>query len=48
MLFVPLLNATSASIAEFVDRRRRGEPVFGNESDAGGLANEAAHDTSGE
>ncbi|UZK70744.1 CvpA family protein [Sphingomonas sp. S1-29] len=24
----PLLNATSASIAEFVDRRRRGEPVF--------------------
>lgn len=25
----PLLNATSASIADFVDRRRRGEPVFG-------------------
>lgn len=24
----PLLNATSASIADFVDRRRRGEPVF--------------------
>ena len=35
----PLLNATSASIADFVDRRRRGEPVFGsraaiNEADA--------------
>ncbi|MDY7525207.1 CvpA family protein [Sphingomonas sp. 10B4] len=25
----PLLNTTSASIADFVDRRRRGEPVFG-------------------
>ena len=25
----PLLNATSASIADFVDRRRKGEPVFG-------------------
>jgi membrane protein required for colicin V production len=24
----PLLSATSASIADFVDRRRRGEPVF--------------------
>jgi len=24
----PLLNTTSASIAEFVDRRRKGEPVF--------------------
>ncbi len=24
----PLLNATSASMADFVDRRRRGEPVF--------------------
>ena len=30
----PLLNTTSASIAEFVDRRRKGEPVFfhGNEA----------------
>ena len=32
----PMLNATSASIADFVDRRRRGEPLFpnhdGNES----------------
>lgn len=43
----PLLNATSASIAEFVDRRRRGEPVFGNDTDAL-LANIAADDTSGE
>ncbi len=25
----PLLNATSASIADFVDRRRKGQPVFG-------------------
>ena len=25
----PLLNVTSASIADFVDRRRRGQPVFG-------------------
>lgn len=25
----PVLNATSASIADFVDRRRKGEPVFG-------------------
>ena len=29
----PLLNATSASIADFVDRRRKGEPVFGAGSD---------------
>jgi membrane protein required for colicin V production len=28
----PLMNATSASIADFVDRRRRGEPVFGTSS----------------
>ncbi|WP_188055766.1 CvpA family protein [Sphingosinithalassobacter sp. CS137] len=35
----PLLNNTSASIADFVDRRRRGEPVFGpeeNETNASG------------
>ena len=31
----PLLNATSASIADFVDRRRKGEPVFGDEVDNG-------------
>jgi len=35
----PLLNATSASIADFVDRRRKGEPVFGDESDNGSAAN---------
>jgi membrane protein required for colicin V production len=28
----PLLNATSAGIADFVDRRRRGQPVFGSRS----------------
>lgn len=32
----PLLDATSATIADFVDRRRKGEPVFG-----GGEGNEA-------
>jgi membrane protein required for colicin V production len=32
----PLLNATSAGIADFVDRRRKGEPVWG------GSGNEAA------
>lgn len=31
----PLLNATSASIADFVDRRRRGVPVFGGSADTG-------------
>jgi membrane protein required for colicin V production len=30
----PLLNATSASIADFVDRRRKGEPVFGASSNS--------------
>lgn len=30
----PLLNATSASIADFVDRRRKGEPVFGPRDEA--------------
>lgn len=44
----PLLNATSASIAEFVDKRRRGEPVFGEKSDDAGLANATSRDTSGE
>lgn len=28
----PLLDTTSAAIAQFVERRRRGEPVFGNDS----------------
>ncbi|RIA37137.1 membrane protein required for colicin V production [Hephaestia caeni] len=31
----PLLNATSASIADFVDRRRHGEPVFERRRDDG-------------
>ena len=31
----PLLNATSASIADFVDRRRKGQPVFGPRDGAG-------------
>ncbi|HWK35928.1 CvpA family protein [Sphingomonas sp.] len=35
----PLLNATSASIADFVDRRRKGEPVFGVEDSAGTAVN---------
>jgi membrane protein required for colicin V production len=33
----PLLNATSASIADFVDRRRKGEPVFGATHDNGAI-----------
>ncbi|URW76209.1 CvpA family protein [Sphingomonas donggukensis] len=39
----PLLNVTSASIADFVDRRRRGEPVFGPEpaQNSSALANES-------
>ncbi|MBX9796453.1 CvpA family protein [Sphingomonas sp.] len=28
----PLLKVTSAGVADFVDRRRRGEPVLGNET----------------
>jgi len=35
----PLLNATSASIADFVDRRRKGEPVFGGEENASAMSN---------
>lgn len=31
----PLLNATSASIADVVDRRRRGQPMFGPRRDEG-------------
>lgn len=30
----PLLNATSASIADIVERRRRGEPIFGTGGNA--------------
>lgn len=29
----PMLNWTSAGIADFVDKRRKGEPVFGDTSD---------------
>ena len=32
----PLLSATSGSIADFVDRRRKGQPVFGPRSDRAG------------
>jgi membrane protein required for colicin V production len=39
----PLLNATSAGIADFVDRRRKGEPVFGPRSDQP-TSNEAGAD----
>lgn len=35
----PLLNATSASIADFVDRRRKGQPVFGEGDNASGADN---------
>nr|WP_295667885.1 CvpA family protein [Sphingomonas sp.] len=38
----PLLNATSASIADFVDRRRKGQPVFGPRHDIGASADGAA------
>jgi len=31
----PLLNATSAGVADFVDRRRKGEPVFAPGDNAG-------------
>lgn len=40
----PLLNATSASIAEFVDRRRRGEPVFENVSSEADLRSRGDRD----
>lgn len=29
----PILDSTSAKIADFVDRRRRGEPMFGTDAD---------------
>lgn len=38
----PLLNATSASIADFVDRRRKGLPVFGPRPAASPAAREAS------
>ncbi|RYD87487.1 MAG: CvpA family protein [Sphingomonadales bacterium] len=40
----PLLNATSASIADVVDRRRKGLPVFGEE--AGNSSGNAAMENS--
>lgn len=36
-----LLNATSAGIADFVDRRRRGLPVFGSRGMLGGEAHQS-------
>lgn len=30
----PLLNATSGSVADFVERRRKGEPLFGEDAPA--------------
>lgn len=38
----PLLNATSAGIADFVDRRRKGEPVFGGEGNESAVKNTSA------
>ncbi|HEX8486252.1 CvpA family protein [Sphingomonas sp.] len=41
----PLLNATSAGIGDFVDRRRRGQPVFGaRAADAGEAPDNASAD----
>jgi len=40
----PLLNVTSASIADFVDRRRKGEPVFGYPDNAARPADNASGD----
>lgn len=37
----PLLNATSAGIADFVDRRRKGQPVFGDDAADGTTGNAA-------
>jgi membrane protein required for colicin V production len=38
----PLLNTTSASIADFVDRRRRGQPVFGAHTPASSTSDTAS------
>lgn len=37
----PMLEATSGTIADFVDRRRRGEPVFGENEDNASLTEKA-------
>lgn len=42
----PLLNATSAGIADFVDRRRKGLPVFGGRRAAEAPGNEAEANSS--
>jgi membrane protein required for colicin V production len=39
----PMLDATSAFVADFVDRRRKGEPVFG-EDDAERPTNSSRED----
>ncbi|MBC9031044.1 CvpA family protein [Sphingomonas sp. JC676] len=39
----PMLDATSAGIADFVDRRRKGEPVFGGEKPADDTGNKSSH-----
>ena len=41
----PLLNATSAGIADFVDRRRRGLPVFGSRAMQEGAAVDSTNRT---
>jgi len=38
----PLLNATSAAIADVVDRRRKGLPVFGEDAPGNAASNAAA------
>ncbi len=43
----PLLNATSAGIADFVDRRRRGLPVFGARSTMAGTQPDGNGDMAG-
>jgi membrane protein required for colicin V production len=41
----PLLNATSASIADVVDRRRKGQPIYGPRTDLGTPAPANGSDT---
>ncbi|MET0308941.1 MAG: CvpA family protein [Sphingomonas sp.] len=38
----PMLDATSAGIADFVDRRRKGEPVFGGTEHSEAVGNESS------
>ncbi|HVJ01124.1 MAG TPA: CvpA family protein, partial [Sphingomonas sp.] len=37
----PMLEATSGTIADFVERRRKGEPVFGGDEDNASLTEKA-------